>query len=72
MPGGEMMKQPTINIVKGIAKDHNAKGVILICFDEISITSASYGVTKEECRPMGRLLENIIDKIEAGELEVWK
>lgn len=65
------MKPPTINTAKDIAKTLNAKGVIVICFDEDIVNSASYGVAKKECRAIGRLLDKIIDQIESGELKVW-
>jgi hypothetical protein len=64
------MKQPTIAIAKEIAKKHNANGVLILCFDDKNFLSASFGITKAECRKYGKLLEDIADLIESGELSV--
>jgi hypothetical protein len=66
------MKDPVIDIPKGIAKMLNAKGVIVLCFDDYKAKCVSYGITKKECQAMKVLLDDIYNQIESGKLPVWE
>lgn len=57
--------------LKPIAGVLQARGVILLAFDKERSACASYGVTKDECRQMARLLDEIADQIDDGKLKVW-
>jgi hypothetical protein len=57
--------------LKPLAGVLQARGIIVLAFDKDRSACASYGVTKDECRQMARLLDEIADQIDAGKLVPW-
>ena len=48
-----------------------ARGVVVLLFDAETISGASYGMTKRECREMGDLLDRLVGLLETGSVAVW-
>ena len=46
----------------------NARAVIVIALNGETVAGASYGQTKEECAEAGRILDQIIERIEQEEI----
>lgn len=67
------MKNPEINRgAKALAQRLGAKGIIVLAFNDDRFAGVSYGITRAECAPMGRLLDRIGEMIEVRAGGVWE
>ncbi len=60
---------PTIEDAKLIAKARGLGVCIVIGISPEGISGASYGISRALCQEGGRVLDQIMDKIESGEIE---
>jgi len=65
------MRRIKIEDAHKLADVLDAKGVVVLAFDyEGKYVGASYGDDRDGCDVMKKLLDNICDKIESGEIVV--
>ncbi len=62
------MNQPTIEQAKQLAYALRARGVIVLTFGDGRVAGSSYGMTRQECRALGKTLDAIVDGLLKGEL----
>jgi hypothetical protein len=60
---------PTIQDARSLAYEYRKTGVIILHFSEDGVGGASYGMTRDACDGMKRVLDAIMDRIQAGEIE---
>lgn len=59
----------TIADAKDIAYRLRKRGVLILTLSAEGFSGASYGMTRRECDAMGELLDKIMAKLQAGELD---
>lgn len=65
-----MKRTPTVLDAKKLANDFACSfGVIIIAIDADTIASSSFGHTRASCDALRRVLDQIVAKIESGEIE---
>lgn len=65
------MKRPTIKDAQRTCQALGARGVIILAFnadDGGRVAGVSYGVTMPVCRDMGKVLDQIVDRLESGDI----
>ena len=60
------MKPPTVHTAEHLARAAEGDGAILLVFDGDRLAGASWGATVPRCARLGRMLDAIVDRIEAG------
>lgn len=53
------------------AKREGYRGVIVLVFGDENMAGSSYGSDRADCDDMGRLLDSVMDQVEAGEIGGW-
>lgn len=64
------MKLPTITDAKKLAYELRANGVIVLAFDGSEYGGASFGHTRAYCAKLGKVLDQIGDRLRTGEIEM--
>lgn len=64
------MSEPTIADAKKLATAYRKRGVIVLSFEGGQFAAASYGMTRRDCDAMREVVNQICDRIAAGEIEV--
>jgi len=64
------MNPPTIDLARNIGKANKARGSLVLFFDDDGrVGGASWGRNHMDCRAMGRLLDLIVNELQAGLME---
>lgn len=64
------MSEPTISNAKALAAALRKRGIIILAFTSNKVSAASYGFTAKDCRALGKVVDQIVDSITSGEIQV--
>ncbi len=67
----EVLKQKAVGHARWLARQYEARGVVVLVFDGERVAGASYGETKAECRKLGQVLDGIVDELQLEGPAAW-
>lgn len=64
------MSEPTIADAKALAVKYRKRAVIILGLGSASYAAASYGMTRDDCRRAGRLVDQVGERLGRGDIDL--